>query len=120
MSRHDDRITILQLLDYAVEAVEMARSRTRKDLDDDRMFDLSVRQLLEIIGEAARRVSPDTRASCPGVAWSEMIAVRNRIAHGYDEVNFDRVWEIVQDDLPSLIAELRRILAMNPSPIKPL
>jgi len=67
MSRHDDRTSIRQMLDHACEAVEMARGRTRGDLDTDRMLNLSLVRLLEIIGEAAGRVSERTRKAHPSI-----------------------------------------------------
>jgi uncharacterized protein with HEPN domain len=59
---------------------------------------------LEIIGEAARRISQDTRDAHPEIPWEQMIGMRNRLIHEYFRVNLTTVWETVQNDLPSLIA----------------
>jgi uncharacterized protein with HEPN domain len=98
------------MLDHAVEAVGLARGRTRADLDRDRPFNLAMTRLLEIVGEAAARVSQATRDRCPQVPWSAISGMRNRLIHGYDDVDFDVLWDVVQHDLPALIADLQQIV----------
>jgi uncharacterized protein with HEPN domain len=110
MSLHEDGIRLRHMADHAMEAVEMARGRTRGDLDTDRQLNLSLVRLLEVVGEAASRVSEATRESCPGIPWGQIIGLRNRLVHGYDEVDFDILWDIVKYDLPPLINELKQIL----------
>jgi uncharacterized protein with HEPN domain len=98
------------MLDHAVEAIEMARGRTRADLDNDRQLNLALVRLLEIVGEAAGRVSDKTRECHPDIPWPEIVSLRNRLIHGYDEVDFDILWEIIQSDLPRLVSRLEEIL----------
>jgi len=88
----------------------MACGRQRTDLDSDRQFNLSLVRLAEIVGEAAARVSPEGRKRCSAIPWSEIAGLRNRLIHGYDKVDFDILWAIVKNDLPPLIAELRKAL----------
>jgi uncharacterized protein with HEPN domain len=64
----------------------------------------AVMRPLEIIGEAARRVSQETRDAHAGIPWEQMIGMWNRLIHEYFRVNLTTVWETVQNDLPSLIA----------------
>lgn len=111
MSRHDDMLSIRQMLDHAQETLELARGRTRSDLDSDRMFELAMTRLLEIIGEAAGRVSTATRDSQPQIPWSSVIGLRNRLIHGYDQVDRDILWKIIEDDLGSLVDQLKVALA---------
>jgi uncharacterized protein with HEPN domain len=94
------------MLEHAREAVELLAGRTRQDLDQDRLLSLALTRLLEIVGEAAGRVSPEARARVPEVPWSEIVSLRNRLIHGYDVVDHDILWNIVHDDLPSLSAQL--------------
>ena len=98
------------MLDHAKEAVEMARGRTRADLDKDRLLNLALVRLLEIVGEAASRVPQEECTRCPGIPWPEIIGLRNRLVHGYDEVDFDILWEIITRDLPPLIEAIEKIL----------
>lgn len=107
MSRHDDDVRLAHMLDHAIEAVELCKSRSRGDLDSDRLLNLALVRLIEIVGEAANRVSPVTQASLATVPWREIVGMRNRIVHGYDQVNFDILWAVIQQDLPPLIETLR-------------
>jgi len=92
----------------------MVQGRFRADLDSDRQFNLAIVRLLEIVGEAAARVSPEGQDSLPAVAWPAIVGLRNRLIHGYDEVDFDIVWDIVQVDLPPLAHVLREFLQNQP------
>jgi uncharacterized protein with HEPN domain len=96
------------MLDHAAEAVEMANGRTRADLDTDRQLGLSLTRLLEIVGEAAARVSKESRELMPAIPWPDIVGLRNRLIHGYDEVDLDILWDIVKHDLPVVIAVLRK------------
>jgi uncharacterized protein with HEPN domain len=110
MSRHEDEIRLRHMLDHAVEAVKMARGRTRSDLDLDRQLNLALVRLLEIVGEAAAKVSPATREQCPHIPWQDIVGLRNRLIHGYDEIDFDILWDIVNHDLPPLVGSLQQLL----------
>jgi uncharacterized protein with HEPN domain len=96
------------MLDHAREAVAIMRGKSRHDLDTDRLLQLAITRVLEIIGEAANRVTREGRDRYPELAWQAVIATRNRIIHGYDTVDYDIVWKILSDELPMLIAALER------------
>ena len=96
--------------DAAQEALLFIRKRSRADLDKDRMLSLSLVRLLEIIGEAARAVSPRFRKANGAVPWKEMIGMRDRLAHGYYDVNLDIVWETVKRDMRPLVQHLETLL----------
>jgi uncharacterized protein with HEPN domain len=113
MTRHSDQLSMRQMLDHAVEATQLAKGRTRGDLDKDRVFALAMTRLLEILGEAASRVSEPSRNAQPGIPWSGIIGLRNRLIHGYDQVDFDVLWTIVDSDLPPLVSKLELILDEN-------
>ena len=106
MSRHDPTVSLRQMRDHAHEVAELVRGRTRGDLDSDRLLALAVVRLLEIIGEAAARVPAEERARRPGIPWASIVGLRNRLVHGYDDVDHDIVWEIVTTDMPSLVVHL--------------
>ena len=110
MSRHDPRVYIHHMLDHATEALEMTQGRSRADLDADRMLNLSLVRLMEVVGEASRRVPKDFRDRYPDVPWRQTSDLRNRPIHVYDEINFDTLWEIIQDQVPPLIERLEAIL----------
>jgi uncharacterized protein with HEPN domain len=104
------------MLDHAREAVELARGRTRTDLDTDRLLNLALVRLLEIVGEAANRVPKEEQTQYPRVPWPQIVGLRNRLIHGYDAVDFDILWQIVTVDLPPLIIELEALLAAQSEP----
>jgi len=110
MSRRDDSVPMRHMLDHAREAVAMIGGRTRRNLDTDRMLQLSVAHLIEIIGEAASRVTLPGRDRYAEIPWHEVINTRHRIIHGYDTVDYDVVWRILTEELPVLIAALERAL----------
>lgn len=110
MSKRDPEIALQQILSHAREAVEIVQGRNRTDLDQDRMLNLALTRLLEIIGEAANRVPEEVQDQYPELPWLSMIGLRNRLIHGYDNVDFDILWNIVKRDLPVLIVKLEEIL----------
>jgi uncharacterized protein with HEPN domain len=106
----DDRIRLQHMLDAATEALEFVEGRTRSDLDRDRMLALSLVKELEIIGEAAIKVSGETRSQNSTIPWQDISGMRNRLIHAYFDVNLDILWSTVTKDLPVLKAELEKIL----------
>lgn len=109
MSQHDDLPRLRDMLAHAEEAAALVRERCREDLDSQRVLALALVRLLEIIGEAAARVSSEFRARHPEIPWPQIVSLRNRLIHGYDAVDLDIVWQILTTDLPSLIEVLRAI-----------
>jgi uncharacterized protein with HEPN domain len=96
--------------EHAAEAIEMTRGKRRKDLDNDRMLELALVRLVEIVGEAAARVTPETRAKLPNIPWSDVVAMRNRLIHGYDSVDHDILWDTITYDLPLLLLAIDELL----------
>jgi uncharacterized protein with HEPN domain len=98
------------MLDATNEALEFIHDKNRSDLDTDRMLVLSLVKELEIIGEAANKVSAETRSQSNAIPWQDISGMRNRLIHAYFDVDLDVVWSTVTKDLPSLKAELDRLL----------
>lgn len=110
MTRRNDTVTLRQMLDHTREAVAYAKNRSRRDLDTDRLLALALAKLVEIIGEAAGRLSPEIREAHPEIPWIEIIGTRNRLIHGYDAIDFDILWRIVSIELPDVAKKLEVIL----------
>lgn len=106
MTRHDDVVTLKQLLDHARELAELAFGRTESDLANDRLLYLAALQLLQIVGEAANRLSAEFIGAHAAMPWAEIIALRNRLIHGYNDVHSGIIWRVITDDIPTLIASL--------------
>jgi uncharacterized protein with HEPN domain len=106
----NDLVRVRHILDAAREAVKYSQNRTRRDLDKDRLLNLSLVRLLEIIGEAAKGISPSLRTDHSEIAWDKMAGMRDRLIHGYFDVSLDVVWKTVIEDLPPLISQFEGLL----------
>jgi len=109
MPLRDDQATLRQMLAHAREALALVQGKSRADLDRERVLALALLQLLQIVGEAAGRLSPAYCDMHPEIPWPQIVALRNRLIHGYDVIDLDIVWSILSTDIPSLIAELERL-----------
>ncbi len=107
--RKDDLIRLRYMLDAAREASQFARDKSRSSLESNRMLTLSIVKDLEIIGEAASKMTNETREEFPQIPWQNIISMRNRLIHAYFDINLDIVWKTVVEDLPPLIGELEKI-----------
>ena len=107
--KDEDRIR--HMLEAALKASEFSKGRTRADLDADEQLTLSLVHLLEIVGEAAGKVSQDFRRAHPEIPWNRISGIRNRLVHGYFDIDMEIVWETVTTRLPELIAQLKKLLA---------
>jgi uncharacterized protein with HEPN domain len=106
----DDASRLQHILDAAQRAVHHTNNRKRPDLDTDELLGLALIRLLEIIGEAAWGISNSLRNKYPDIAWRQMSNMRNRLIHGYFDVNNDLVWETVTKELPPLIAQIKAVI----------
>ena len=89
-----DGVRLLHMLEHSREAIQLVSGRTRQDLDTDRVLNLALVRLLEIVGEAASGISADARSKRAGIPWAEIVGLRNRLIHGYDSVDLDVIWSI--------------------------
>ncbi len=111
MSKRDPTAALRHMFDHAKEAVQLAEGKTSADLDTDRLLNLALVRLLEIVGEAAGRVPEAVSALHPEIPWPQIVSLRNRLIHGYDSVDFNILWQIITGDLPPLIAALEAIIS---------
>lgn len=113
MSMRDDAVSLKDMLNHAREAVTLLRDTNREAFRDQRVLQLALTRLVEVVGEAANRVSGATRQAHPEVPWPQIVGMRNRLIHGYDVIDYDLLWDTVTGDLPELIAALERIVEEN-------
>jgi uncharacterized protein with HEPN domain len=97
-----DIIRLRHMLDAATEIGLFMTGQTHQSLSDNRMLLLSVAKSLEVIGEAASKVTAEARGELPAMPWAEIVAMRNRLIHAYFDIDVDVVWSTVNDDLPPL------------------
>ncbi len=105
-----DHVLLLDMLLAARDAVEFADGLTLETFERNRMAQRAVLKSVEIVGEAASRVGPETRAAHPEIPWTAIVGMRNRLVHEYSSVNLKRVWEVVQRDIPHLIPQLETLV----------
>ena len=86
-----DIIRLREMADASKKAVNFATGRERADLDSDEMFALAIIRLLEIVGEAAKGISEDIRRRHPEIPWNQVTGTRDRLIHGYYDVDNDIV-----------------------------
>jgi uncharacterized protein with HEPN domain len=110
MTQHDPTVRIRHMRDHAAEAIDMLGERTLAELRDDRMLQLALVQLIEIVGEAASRIPDEVRKANPSIPWQLAADMRNKLIHGYDLVEYEVVFDTVKEDLPPLVAQLDSIL----------
>lgn len=102
-----DAALLVDMLDAALDARELTLDG-REALDDLR-HERAVLHTLQIIGEAASHTSAECRAERPDLPWAGIIGLRNRIVHGYGDVDHDIIWDVLERDVPRLIAGLEDI-----------
>jgi len=105
-----DLIRIRHMLDAGSDALSFAVGRQRADLDKDRQLLLSIVKSLEIIGEAASKVSAPTREAYAQIPWHAIITMRHRLVHGYFDIDHEVVWQTLLSDIPSLLRQLEDVI----------
>ncbi len=108
---NEDAVRLRHMLDAAKRAIDFMQGRARSDLESDEQLSLAVVRLLEILGEAAKNVSEDLRKDYPDIPWRQIAGTRDRLIHGYFDVDLDIVWQIISTDLPVLAAQLEKALS---------
>ncbi len=106
----DDLVYVGHMLDKAHEALSFVRGKTRQDYDHDTALRLALTHLIQVIGEAARHVSPQFRDRHTQIPWDAIAGMRSKIVHDYMNVDEDIVWDSVTQELPPLIEELKKIV----------
>lgn len=105
-----DEVRLRHMLDESRRVQRFIQDRTREDMDSDDLFAYAVVRAVEIIGEAASRVSPEFRAEAAEVPWRNIIGMRNFIVHAYADISYDIVWQVAAGNLPVLVLALERLL----------
>lgn len=108
--RAEDRIRLQHMVEAAQAAQRFMTARQRADLDRDQLLLFAVVRAIEIVGEAATRVSEETRAATPDVPWPAIIGMRNRVVHAYFDIDREIVWKTITLELPQLLPALQAAL----------
>ena len=108
MSR--DSARILDIIHAAQDVLELTRGMSAESFQADYRTELAIARLFQIIGEAARRVSEETKSANPAIPWPRIVGLRHRLVHEYDQVDYDLIWIIIENELPTLIKQLEPLV----------
>jgi uncharacterized protein with HEPN domain len=113
MSQHDCELALYQMLDHAREAAILSKGKSSEELEEDRVLGLAIVRLMEIVGEAANRVPKEEQSRLSEIPWTQIISLRNRLIHGYDAIDYEILWRILNCDLPELVLSLEKLLGKD-------
>jgi uncharacterized protein with HEPN domain len=105
-----DEPLLLDMLLAASDARSFVETLDQPQFNDSKLHQAAVIRCLEIIGEAAAKVSREFRDAHPDIEWREITGMRHRLIHNYADVRLDVVWDVLQDKLPRLIADLQPLV----------
>ena len=105
----DDLSYLLDIVDCIIDINEFTGAVFYIDFEKDKMRKLAVERQLEIIGQAANKISKETQDSIQNVPWGHIIGLRNKLAHDYGEILAQRIWNISKSSVPELLKELEKI-----------
>ena len=110
MSKHDHRVTLRQIEEFAGRAQEICAGKTLDELLGDWQAKLALERALEILGEAVKRLPDDLRNRHKQVEWRAIAGMRDRLIHGYDAINHEILWNAVHEQLPTLKSTIQQML----------
>ena len=106
----DDSVYVGHMLDMSQKAIRLAQGKDRAEFDRDEALQLALAHIIQIIGEAARRVSPEFRDAYPQIPWRAIVGMRHKIVHDYMDVDEDIVWDTVKHELLPLVTQLEAVI----------
>lgn len=109
--RADDQVRLQHMIEAAQSAIEFVAGRNPVDLDTDRMLLFAVIRAIEVIGEAASKMSEELRVADNAIPWQAIIGMGNRLVHAYFDINTQIVWETATVEIPAILPLLQALAA---------
>ena len=109
MEKNDEK-RLDNMLEAAKDALAFLQDKTRGDLDKDKQLTLSLLKSLEMIGEAASKVSKECQLGCEPIPWDNVIDLKQQVVHKYWDIDRDWIWKTVTDELPPIINALEQLV----------
>jgi uncharacterized protein with HEPN domain len=106
----EDRVRVLHMVDATDSLAQFIAGKKRADLDADRMLLFAMVRAIEVVGEAASRVTNETKTAAPNVPWAAIVGMRNRLIHGYFDIDADVIWKTATEEIPALLRTLKALL----------
>jgi uncharacterized protein with HEPN domain len=103
----NDRVRVQHMMQACELAATFIEGRSRADLDVDQMLRFALVQAVQVVGEAAGKMSIEGRTELSAIPWAAMIGMRNRLVHSYMDIDNEILWNTVTERLPDLLARLR-------------
>jgi len=107
---NSDRVRLLHIQEAITYIENFLTNKNKDDLYNDALIRFAVERQLEIIGEAANRLSEDIKLKSSEIEWKRIIAFRNFLAHEYFGIDLELVWDIVSNKIPFLKILINKIL----------
>ncbi len=105
----DDRIRLRHIADALSAAIRFTEGRSREDLDKDEVLAFALLHVIQIVGEAASKVSAEFRGQ--QIPWVLITGMRHRLVHAYFDINHDILWTTATESVPELLSQVDRLLA---------
>lgn len=110
MSRHDPKVTLRQVADRARRAQELCTQNTMEGVLADWQKSAAFERIMEVLGEAVKRLPSELTARYPAVDWRGIAGMRDRVSHGYDAIDYDLLWQAVETRIPGLLVTVEQML----------
>jgi len=110
MSRHDPKVTLRQLAEHARHAQELCAQNTFTEILTDWQKRAAFERVMEILGEAVKRLPPELTSRYPAVDWRGIAGMRDRVSHGYDAIDYGLLWQSVETRVPGLLVTVEQML----------
>jgi uncharacterized protein with HEPN domain len=116
MSRRDARVTLRQIAEYGRHAQAICEDKSAHEIAADWREAFAFERVMEVLGEAVKRLPEDLKRRHPDVPWQLVAGMRDKISHGYDSVDQQVLWDAVRNDLPVLLKAVEQMgCAIDPS-----
>ena len=110
MSRRDPKVTLRQLTEHARHAQELCKANSLPELLIDWQKRAAFERVMEVLGEAVKRLPPELTTKYPAVDWRGIAGMRDRVSHGYDAIDYGLLWQAVETGVPGLLATVEQML----------
>lgn len=107
----EDWIRVEHMIDSAGSVGRFIADRHRVEIETDEMLRFALVRAIEIFGEAASKISAETRNANSNIPWQAIVGMRNRLAHAYFDIDADILWVAASQEIPALLPELRIMLS---------